>query len=128
MPPSPVSIIDFHGSLDSVIPMSLDTPDILGPGPDDTVENSDGYYYHIKQDHLDKVLASMNCELTSTSYPTVMDGVDGWGCVRWSGCDQGREVVHCNASYGHDYPFGDQRIEAIKIIWEFMKANPKVKS
>ena len=126
MPASPVSIIDFHGTLDSVIPMSLDTPDILGPGPDSTTKNSDGYYYHIKQDHLDRLMASMNCEPASSSYPTAMDGVDGWACVQWSGCDQDKEVVSCNASYGHDYPFGEQRIEAIKILWEFMKNHPKV--
>ena len=127
MPAAPINIIDFHGTIDDIIPMSPDSPGNLGAGPDMTTETTDGYYYHIKQDHLDSVMASMNCDLSSSSsYPTAMDGVDGWSCQIWSGCDQGKEVVSCNADYGHDYPFGDQRIEAIKIIWDFMKDHPKV--
>ena len=31
-PDSPISIIDFHGRLDSTIPMSPEGPDNLGPG------------------------------------------------------------------------------------------------
>ena len=34
-----------------------------------------------------------------------MDGVDNWNCVIRSGCAGGGEIVHCNANYGHDYPF-----------------------
>ena len=59
-------------------------------------------------------------------YNTHMDGVEGWNCVQWSGCDQGKEVVHCNAVYGHDYPFSSQRIEGLKIMWDFMKTHSRV--
>ena len=55
MPDSPMSIIDFHGLLDDVIPASPNSPENLGPGPDNTTKNVDGYYYHIKLDHLIKV-------------------------------------------------------------------------
>ena len=55
MPDTPISIIDFHGLLDSTIPPSPEAPDNLGPGPDMTTETWDGYYYHIKLDHLAKV-------------------------------------------------------------------------
>ena len=126
MPPAPVNIIDFHGTIDTVIPMSPDVPGVVGPGPDMTTETNDGYYYHIKLDHLTKVLTSMNCDLTSSVYNTHMDGVEGWNCVQWSGCDQGKEVVHCNAVYGHDYPFSSQRIEGLKIMWDFMKTHSRV--
>ena len=55
MPDSPMSIIDFHGLLDDVIPASPNSPENLGPGPDNTTKNIDGYYYHIKLDHLIQV-------------------------------------------------------------------------
>ena len=55
MPDSPMSIIDFHGLLDDVIPASPNSPENLGPGPDNTTKNVDGYYYHIKLDHLIQV-------------------------------------------------------------------------
>ena len=124
MPEAPISIIDFHGLLDTVIPISPDVPGNLGPGPDMTTEANDGYYYHIKMDHLTKVMASMNCGETSSVYPTHMDGVEGWSCHIWTGCDGGNEVVHCNADYNHDYPFNGQYVEGLKIIWDFMKSHP----
>ena len=55
MPDSPVNIIDFHGLQDNVIPYSPESPGNLGEGPDMTTETNDGYYYHIKPDHLTKV-------------------------------------------------------------------------
>jgi len=125
VPESPVSIIDFHGFADGVIPMGPDAPDNLGPGPDDTTENSDGYYYHNKEGHLKKVMSSMNCDEGSTEYPTHMDGVEGWTCERWGGCDGGHEVVFCKGDQGHDYPFWPDYVEGLKIMWDFMKSHPK---
>jgi len=125
VPESPVSIIDFHGFADGVIPMGPDAPDNLGPGPDDTTENSDGYYYHNKEGHLKKVMSSMNCDEASTEYPTHMDGVEGWTCERWGGCDGGHEVVFCKGDQGHDYPFWPDYVEGLKIMWDFMKSHPK---
>ena len=90
MPDSPISIIDFHGLLDSTIPISPDGPDNYGPGPDMTTETWDGYYYHIKMDHLLKVTSAMNCGPETQVYPTHMDGVDGWVCQLWTGCDEGK--------------------------------------
>lgn len=125
MPDSPVSIIDFHGLQDATIPFSPESPGNLGAGPDMTTQTTDGYYYHIKSDHLSNVMSSMNCNDVSSVYPTPMDGVDMWSCQIWSGCDEGKEVVSCTANYGHDYPFPGQFIEGLKIMWHFMKSHPK---
>lgn len=92
MPDSPVNIIDMHGLNDRTIPFSPDGPGNLGAGPDDTVIASDGWYYHIKMIHLDNVLRSMNCNLDSEPFPTHMDGVHGWSCQSWTGCDLGKQV------------------------------------
>ena len=56
MPDAPMSIIDFHGLLDNVIPASPNSPENLGLGPDNTTKNIDGFYYHIKLDHLMQVI------------------------------------------------------------------------
>ena len=126
MPEVPINMIDFHGTLDNVIPISPDAPDNRGPGPDDTTMTNDGYYYHIKLHHLTQVLTSMHCDLTSSEYNTHMDGVEGWSCVQWSGCDQEKTVVHCTGEYGHGYPFApDNKVEGLRILWDFMKAKSK---
>ena len=80
MPDSPISIIDFHGFNDTTIPASPDVEGVLGPGPDNTTQTHDGYYYHIKAHHLARVRAAMNCEEDSAIYPTHMDGEEGWAC------------------------------------------------
>jgi len=125
MPDSPINIIDMHGLNDRTIPYSPDGPDNLGAGPDGTTEASDGFYYHIKMDHLMAIMDSMNCNLEPQSYPTHMDGVHGWTCSLWTGCDEGKEVVHCHGEYTHDYPFHNRYIEGIIILWDFMKSHSK---
>ena len=125
MPDFPVSIIDFHGLNDHTIPFSPELPTNLGPGPDNTVIANDGWYYHVKMDHIAQITEHMNCDPEDREYPTHMDGSHGWVCKLWTGCDQGKEVVQCNANYGHDYPFHNRYIEGVKILWDFMKAHPK---
>ena len=67
MPDTPISIIDFHGLLDSTIPPSPEAPDNLGPGPDMTTEARDGHYYTIKRDHLVQVIQLLGCRLIGYS-------------------------------------------------------------
>jgi hypothetical protein len=38
-------------------------------------------------------------------------------------CLGGAEVVSCIGDYDHYYPFGDARVEATKMLWQFMKAH-----
>ena len=125
MPDTPVSIIDFHGLDDDTIPWSPEVAGNLGAGPHNTVEATDGWYYHIKMEHLKQIITHMNCNPEAQEYPTHMDGTDGWVCQLWSGCDAGKEVVQCNANYGHDYPFSSSYIDGVQILWNFMKAHPK---
>jgi len=125
MPEYPINIIDMHGINDRTIPYSPDRPGNLGAGPDGTVEATDGWYYHIKMDHLKAIMATMNCDPEPQPYPTHMDGVHGWSCSQWAGCDEGKEVVHCHGEYGHGYPFYNRNLEGIMILWDFMKKHPK---
>ena len=94
---------------------------VLGPGPDMTTETHDGYYYHIKADHLARVRAAMGCGESSAVYPTHMDGVEGWACRVWAGCEGGHQVVHCNGNFGARHPFQGS-VDGYQIIWDFMEA------
>ena len=124
MPDSPISIIDFHGLDDTVIPYDTDQPGNLGPGPDGTVINTDGYYYTVKMSYLRDLRAAMDCNNVSSSYPTSLDGQRGWQCEVWGGCSGGAEVVHCTGDYGHYYPWWGA-VQGFNIIWQFMKNHPR---
>ena len=128
MPSSPVNIIDMHGINDHTIPYSPDRPGNLGAGPDGTVEAADGWYYHIKMDHLKAIMATMNCNPEPQPYPTHMDGVHAWSCSKWGGCDEDKEVVHCHGEYDHGYPFYNRNLEGIMILWDFMKKHPRAET
>ena len=47
----------------------------------------------------------------------------------YSSFSNGVEIVHCNADYGHDYPFANSikpYIGGTRIIWNFMKNHKRV--
>ena len=123
MPDQPVSIIDFHGLDDTVIPYDTNQPGNLGPGPDGTVMNTDGYYYTVKMSYLRDLLAAMDCANVSSSYPTSLDGQRGWQCQIWGGCSGAAEVVHCSGHWAHQYPFNED-IQPFQIMWDFFKTHP----
>ena len=125
-PDSPVNIIDFHGYLDETVPYSVEAPGNLGKGPDGTVISAApaGFYIVEKLAHMKDLVSSMNCDPESSDYKTEMDGVEGWGCVIWGGCDGGKEVVHCSGDYGHFYPWWGAE-QGFNIIWQFMKNHPR---
>jgi len=123
VPDRPLSVIDFHGTADQTIPYSLTTSE--GSGPDDTVISFDGYFYYDKPRVITSWAEGLDCG-PALPWPTQMDGVQGFTCFSHSGCRGGGEVVHCNAEYGHDYPFGpDRYIEGSRIMWSFMKTHPR---
>ena len=95
-------------------------------GPDGTVIANDGWYYHIKMEYLTEVIKHMNCDPASSVYPTHMDGVEGWACRLWAGCEGGHQVVHCNGYFGARHPFQGS-VDGYQIIWDFMEAAHKRK-
>ena len=123
MPDSPVSIIDIHGLDDTVIPYDTEQPGNLGPGPDNTVINKDGYYYTVKMSYLRDLVTTMDCDPESSPYPTSLDGEMGWECVVWRGCREGVEVVHCRGHWAHEYPF-NATAPPFQIMWNFFKTHP----
>lgn len=119
----PIHLIDFHGVLDDVIPYDVNSVGSFGAGPHDSVTSFDYYYYEQKPDTITKWANTLRCQ-SYDDYPTNMDGIDGWNCKIWSDCENGREIVHCNGLYNHDYPFAEQGyIEGNRIMWEFMKTH-----
>ena len=124
----PVSLIDFHGLEDGLAPYDVDSPASLGPGPHDSLITPGYFYYEQNPEVMAKWVDALECNNSSSAYPTDMDGIDGWSCVVWSDCVDGKEVVHCNGLYGHDYPFRDDNpkyIGGFRILWNFMKSHRK---
>ena len=73
--------------------------------------------------YLTHILNTMNCDMESSDYQTEMDGEEGWNCIIWTGCDEGKEVVHCNGAWPHMYPFLGG-VEGFRIMWRFLKDHP----
>ena len=124
----PISVIDFHGLLDSVIPYDANSPFALGEGPHNSVETKDYYFYEQKPETIAKWADEYQCN-DSEYYPTPMDGINGWSCEIWSSCLNGAEIVHCTGLHGHNYPFGNEQppyIEGTRILWNFMKTHKKL--
>ena len=122
----PVSVIDFHGLQDGVIPYDSALGD-GETGPFNSVISYDYYYYEQKPETISKWAAELGCG-SNGDYATDMDGVNGWACEIWSDCSGGTEVVHCTGSYGHNYPFAGQNLPYIggtRIMWDFMRSHRK---
>jgi polyhydroxybutyrate depolymerase len=62
----------------------------------------------------------------STPYPTVSDGIRGWGCSQHAGCATGADVVSCvwdgTHTWGRD-PFNGDFFWA--AVWEFFASHPR---
>ena len=102
MPNTRVSIIDFHGLDDDIIPYEISMSE--GEGPGGTIISWDGYYYYDKQTTIQTYADGLGCG-PAQEYPTGMDGTTNWRCSIRSGCSGGGEIVDCRGNYGHDYPF-----------------------
>jgi len=124
VPNHPINVIDIHGLNDNVIP--YDHAHAEGVGPHDSVISWDGYYYEPKQQVIKRWTNQLNCS-DPKIWSTPMDGEGGWGCLIYSGCTGGTEIVSCTADHGHDYPFVDinSSIEGTRILWKFMKTHTK---
>ena len=121
----PVSLIDFHGNQDTAMPYDINSFASRGEGPYNSVISLDYYYYEQKPDTINKWASKLSCLIQNDTYPTDMDGIDGWACNIWSDCLNAAEIVHCTGDYGHNYPFPGDYIGGTRIMWEFMKHHRK---
>jgi len=120
LPKSQVPIIDFHGLQDDVIPHSIEFG--AGKGPDGvvgTIMSLDGLYYYDKAKYFDYLANGFGCNV-ETDYSTEMDGIEGWSC-KARHCWRGMGLVSCTGDYGHGYPFAWDKLQGVRIIWEFME-------
>ena len=124
----PISLIDFQGILDNVIPYDANSLFGLGEGPHNSAVSNDYYYYEQKPDVLEKWATEYACTIDE-EYPTPMDEINGFTCNLWSDCLAGAEIVHCTGLHGHDYPFANEDppyIGGTRILWNFMKTHKKL--
>ena len=135
-------MIDFHGRDDWTVPLQYDHSPGEGPiGDVRTIMSWDGLYYYYKPEYMDFIADAYKCSAWE-SWPTSMDGVNGWRCLVRQQCQGGVQVnfvgfvpylftfplqiVSCTGDHGHVYPFNesDHPEEAARILWEFFAANP----
>ena len=116
------SIVYFHGTLDDTIP--YDDRTSVGNGPYDTVISYDGYYYERKELLLANWAKQMECEDTEENYPTFYDGQNDFQCWQRH-CKNGKDILRCIGSYGHDYALPGHSTVAAEIAYEFMKSHPR---
>lgn len=119
-----VSVMDFHGLADAVIPENVDMAFSEGPHGS-LVSLWNGFYHSDKKSLMEEWSLNYGCEMNEVPYETNMDGVGGFHCYERK-CPEGIGMVRCTGSYGHSWPFNNQRIEGAKIAWEFMKLHPRV--
>ena len=118
---SKVSIIDFHGILDDVIPYDeLHSFDI---GPDNSLMSEDGFYYDKKETLIGWWQEVLGCS-EEMLYPTEFDGQYGFQCLK-STCLDSKEIVRCFGEWTHEYPIpGNDEVSA-RIAYNFMVNHPK---
>ena len=72
----------------SIIPYELDSVFSRGEGPHDSLIAYFYFYHEQKPDTIAKWVNELGCGVQET-YPTEMDGIDGWSCKIWPGCQGG---------------------------------------
>ena len=72
----------------SIIPYDLDSVFSRGEGPHNSLIAYFYFYHEQKPNTIAKWVNELGCGVQET-YPTEMDGIDGWSCKIWPGCQGG---------------------------------------
>ena len=116
-----LSILDYQGFYDNIIPYNRDSPYCLGVTEGGGLIGDGGYYYEEKQVLIDEWSAFMNCQ-NEEPYSTPYDGENGFQCFERK-CSNGRSFVRCEGYQAHEFPLIGQG--AAEVAWNFMKNHPK---
>jgi len=111
-----VSVLDLHGSRDSVCPANGTT-------------SVDGWNYE-PVDNVMRVWAAGHGCTGSTSmkfFKTAEDGTNKLYCVQFGECADGIDFVRCSYDLGHQFlGYNTDGGAGARLAWAFMKAHPKV--
>jgi poly(3-hydroxybutyrate) depolymerase len=127
----PVSILDFHGTADNIIPGNVSQSYRGNVAPHGATFSSDGFYYTAIPDVM-KVWAGVNkCGGNSpipVKWPTAYDGVKGMSCVEpYGGCTTGARVIQCVGTWGHTNVFDFWTPKMFpSVAYQFFAMTPKV--
>ena len=69
-----------------------------GEGPHDSLIAYYYFYHEQKPNTIAKWVNELGCGAQET-YPTEMDGIDGWSCNLWPGCQVGDQKVYSAVEY-----------------------------
>ena len=134
VPQFPTSIMEFHGTGDSIIPANTSESYGDNVAPDGATFSSDGFYYVSQPQMTGRFAEAAQCAAAGkpgkdvVHYPTDYDDVRGLSCVMPYGkCGTGLDVVQCSGSWGHTWPLGSTVPLAYgRMVYDFFAAHPLV--
>jgi poly(3-hydroxybutyrate) depolymerase len=132
VPKLATSIMEFHGTGDSIIPANTSESYQGNVAPDGATFSSDGFYYVSQPQMTNGFAKAAKCSAADKpgkdviDYPTDYDGIRGLSCVKPYGtCPDGVDVVQCSGSWGHTWPLGAQVPLAYgRMIYDFFASHP----
>ena len=125
-PENVISLLDFRGTGDTMIPGNVSNSYDGLVGPYNTTWSSDGYYYA----NLDDIMAVFNdtneCNGTWAHWATEYDGIRDFYCVMpYGSCPNGIDIIRCSGDWGHAWPLHTQKTAYPNIVWKFISTHPK---
>ena len=132
VPKFPTSIMEIHGTGDSIIPANTSESYNGNVAPDGATFSSDGFYYVSQPQMTNGFAKGAKCSAADQPgkavlpYHTDFDGIRGLSCVKPYGkCDDGVDVVQCSGGWGHTWPLNAQVPLAYgRMIYDFFAAHP----
>ena len=113
----PISIIDFHGFQDQLIPtneaMSVDI------GPYGSLLSVWGWYFDKKETLLEQWAKAMDCQ-SEQVYHTPFDGQAELQCFERF-CKNEKSIVRCVGQWAHSYPIPGKKWVSSEIAYHFMQ-------
>ena len=116
-----LSIMDFHGYLDKLIPYDRESPWCIGVNEYGGLISQWGHIFNEKPVLIKEFSLAMNC-VDGEPYPTPYDGENGFECFERK-CSKGRSFVRCVGNQGHTHPLSGS--SAAEVAWTFMKNHPR---
>jgi len=134
VPSFPISIMEFHGTGDSIIPANTSENYQGTEAPNGATFSMDGFYYVPQPNMTESFAEAAQCDAVGNpgtnviDYNTDYDGIRSLSCVKpWGECADGLQVVQCSGGWGHTWPLGAQVADAYsRMIYAFFVETPLV--
>ena len=127
IPEYPISLLDFRGLSDVVIPGNVSGSYHGLEGPYGSTWSSDGYYY-TPLDNITQAFNQVNeCNGAWKHWQTKYDGTREFYCVEpYGDCPNGIDIIRCSGKWGHTWPLWKVQPSAYpNLVWQFISTHSK---